>query len=109
VGIVIAAHFDFAGPFTADGAVVCDSAHCGLIDKNGKFIARTWLPHRRLFPQHFSEGLSPAIEDGKWGYVDLERKVGSRVDLDNFNLALQLSWRFLREEAHNDGPRSQGS
>jgi hypothetical protein len=74
-GIVIAARFDFAGPFTADGAVVCDSAHCGLIDKNGKFISRTWLPHRRLFPQHFSEGLSPAVEDGKWGYVDRERKV----------------------------------
>jgi hypothetical protein len=74
-GIVIAARFDFAGPFTADGAVVCDSADCGLIDKNGKFISRTWLPHRRLFPQHFSEGLSPAIEDGKWGYVDGGRKV----------------------------------
>jgi hypothetical protein len=73
--IVIAARFDFAGPFTADGAVVCDSAQCGLIDKNGKFISPTWLPHRRLFPQHFSEGLSPAIEDGKWGYVDHERRI----------------------------------
>jgi len=75
VGIVIAARFDFAGPFTADGAVVCDSARCGLIDKNGNFISPTWLPHRRLFPQHFSEGLSPAIEDDKWGYVDRKRKV----------------------------------
>lgn len=74
-GIVIPARFDFAGPFTAEGAVACDSTQCGLIDKNGKFITRTWPPHRRLFPQHFSEGLSPAIEDGKWGYVDHNRKV----------------------------------
>lgn len=74
-GIAIAARFDFAGPFTADGAVVCDSTQCGLIDRNGKFIPPTWLPHRRLFPQHFSEGLSPAIEDGKWGYVDHKRKI----------------------------------
>jgi hypothetical protein len=74
-GIVIAARFDFAGPFTADGAVACDPTQCGLIDKNGKFISPTWRPHSRLFPQHYSEGLSPAIEDGKWGYVDRNRKV----------------------------------
>jgi len=74
-GVVIAARFDFAGPFTDDGAVVCDSAECGLIDENGKFISPTWRPHRRLFPQHFSEGLSPAIEDGKWGYVDRKRTI----------------------------------
>jgi len=74
-GIVIAARFDFAGPFTDDGAVVCDAAQCGLIDKNGRFISPTWRPHRRLFPQHFSEGLSPAIEDGKWGYVDRKRTI----------------------------------
>ena len=74
-GIVIAARFDFAGPFTAEGAVACDPALCGLIDKNGKFISPTWLPKRRLFPQHYTEGLSPAIEDGKWGYVDRNRKI----------------------------------
>jgi hypothetical protein len=74
-GIVVAAQFDFVGPFTADGAVACDSTRCGLIDKNGKFISPTWGPNRRLFPQHYSEGLSPAIEDGKWGYVNLKRKV----------------------------------
>lgn len=74
-GIVIAPRFDFAGPFTADGAVACDSTQCGLIDKNGKFISPTWQPHWRLFPQHYSEGLSPAIEDGKWGYVDRNRKI----------------------------------
>jgi WG containing repeat len=74
-GIAIAARFDFAGPFTEDGAVACDSTECGLIDKNGKCIAPIWRPHRRLFPQHFSEGLSPAIEDAKWGYVDRNRKV----------------------------------
>ena len=64
-GIVIAAGFDFAGPFTADGAVACDPTQCGLIDTSGKFISPTWLPNRRLFPQQDTEWLSPAIEDGK--------------------------------------------
>lgn len=73
-GIVIAARFDFVGPFTADGAVACESTQCGLIDKNGKFVSATW-PHRGLFPEHFSEGLSEAIVGGKWGYVDHNRKV----------------------------------
>ena len=74
-GIVIAPRFDFAGPFTADGAIACAANECGLLDKNGSFLPPTWSRQSRPFPEKYSEGLAPAIQDGKWGYVDYERRI----------------------------------
>ncbi len=74
-GIDIPAHFDYAGPFTGDGAIACIANECGLVGKDGLFIAPTW--NRQSFPsvQTFSEGLGAATQDGRWGYVNLERNV----------------------------------
>ena len=74
-GIVIPPRFDFAGPFTAEGAIACVANQCGLLGKDGSFIAHTWNRQSRPFPESYSEGLAPAIRDGRWGYVDRERNV----------------------------------
>jgi hypothetical protein len=73
-GIVIAPRFDFAGPFTAEGAIACAANECGRLDKNGSFLPPTWDRQSRPFPEKYSEGLASAIQDGKWGYVDYERR-----------------------------------
>jgi len=74
-GIVIPAHFDYAGPFTGDGAIGCVANECGLVGKSGSFITPNW--NRRSSPsvQAFSEGLGAATKDGRWGYVNVERNV----------------------------------
>lgn len=74
-GIVIPARFDSAGPFTADGAIACAANECGLLEKNGSFLQPTWGRESRPFPERYSEGLAPVIQDGKWGYVDHERRI----------------------------------
>lgn len=74
-GIVVAARFDSAGPFTADGAIACAVNECGRLDKNGSFLPPTWDRQSRPFPEKYSEGLASAVQGGKWGYVDYERKI----------------------------------
>ena len=75
VGIVIPARFDIAGSFTADGAIACAANECGLLGKNGSFRLPTWDRQSSPFPEKYSEGLAPALQDGMWGYVDYERKI----------------------------------
>lgn len=74
-GIAISARFDVAGLFTTDGAIACAANQCGRLDKNGSFLLPTWGRQSRPFPEKYSEGLAPALQDGKWGYVDYERKI----------------------------------
>ncbi len=74
-GIVIPAHFDYAGLFTLDGAIACVANECGLVGQNRSFITSTWNRQSAPSVQAFSEGLGAATNDGKWGYVDRERKV----------------------------------
>jgi hypothetical protein len=74
-GIVVAPRFDLAGPFTTDGAVACAATECGRVDTNGSFLPPTWGRQSRPFPEEYSEGLAPVLQDGEWGYVDYERKI----------------------------------
>jgi hypothetical protein len=74
-GIVIPAQFDFAAPFTSEGAIACLSAQCGLISQNGSFIGQTWSRKSRLLPENYSEGLAPAVEGDLWGYLDRSRSI----------------------------------
>jgi len=74
-GIVVAARFDFAGLFTSDGAIACAANECGRVNKDGSLLPPTWGRQSRPFPEKYSEGLAPALQDAKWGYVDYERKI----------------------------------
>ncbi len=74
-GIVIPAHFDYAGLFKGDGPIACVANECGLVGKDGLFIPPTWSRQSSPSIESFSEGLGVATKDGKWGYVDRERKV----------------------------------
>jgi hypothetical protein len=74
-GIVIPAQFDFAAPFTLDGAIACLSEQCGLLSESGSFIGQTWSRKTRPLPESYSEGLAPAVEGDVWGYLDRSRKV----------------------------------
>src|SRR5271157_1369281 len=69
-GVVIPPRFEVAGPFYSEGAIACADGQCGLIDRTGSFITPTWERKIRPFPEGYSEGLSPAMSDGKWGYID---------------------------------------
>jgi len=69
-GVVIPPRFEIAGPFYSEGAIACADGRCGLIDKTGSFITPTWERKIRPFPEGYSEGLAPAMSDGKWGYID---------------------------------------
>jgi len=74
-GIVISARFDLAGPFGTDGAIACVANLCGVLDEAGSFVPPTWDRQSRPFPESYSEGLAPANESDKWGYVDRQRNV----------------------------------
>jgi hypothetical protein len=74
-GIVVPARFDYAGPFTGDGAIACVANECGLVGGDGSFITATWNRQTSPFVQDFSDGLGAASKDGKWGYVDRQRKL----------------------------------
>ncbi len=74
-GVVIALQFDIATPFTADGAIACAGKICGRINTMGEFLPPTWSPQSRPFPEKYSEGLSPVSSDGKWGYIDFQRRL----------------------------------
>lgn len=74
-GVVIPALFDLATPFSTDGAIACAKGLCGLIDRSGGFITPTWERSSPPSPLSYSEGLAPAISDGKWGYIDHSRTV----------------------------------
>lgn len=73
-GIVVPPRFDVAGMFSSEGAIACLDTQCGMIDTSGRFITQTWK-RGSPFPEKYSEGLSPAMNDGKWGYVDYARTV----------------------------------
>ena len=74
-GIVIPPKFDFALPFTSDGAIACLSEQCGLLSENGSFVGQTWSRKSRPLPENYSEGLAPAVEGDLWGYLDRSRNV----------------------------------
>jgi hypothetical protein len=74
-GIVIPLRFDLAGLFTAEGAIACVANQCGLLGRDGSFVAPTWNRQSRPFPENYAEGLAPANKDGQWGYVDRARNV----------------------------------
>jgi len=74
-GVVIPPRFQIAGPFYSEGAIACADGQCGLIDRTGSFSTPTWERKSGPFPAGYSEELSPAISDGKWGYIDHMRTV----------------------------------
>jgi len=74
-GVIIAPRFEIALPFTSDGAVACSGDVCGRIDKTGTFFPPTWNRSSRPFPESYSEGLAPAYDGGKWGYIDFQRRI----------------------------------
>jgi hypothetical protein len=75
-GVVISPQFDTAGMFNSEGAIACVGIQCGEIGKSGMFIGPVWERSSRRFPwSPYSEGLAPAEENGKWGYIDNTRRV----------------------------------
>jgi hypothetical protein len=74
-GVVIPPSFEVALPFTAEGAVACHEERCGLINSSGSFVAQIWDHAASPFPGGYSEGVAPALHDGKWGYLDRDGKV----------------------------------
>jgi hypothetical protein len=74
-GIVIPAKFDFAAPFTSEGAIACSSDQCGLLSEAGSFIGQTWSRNSQPLPESYSEGIAPAVEGDLWGYLDRSRNV----------------------------------
>jgi hypothetical protein len=92
-GIIISPHFDYAGPFTGDGAIACVANQCGLLGKAGSFIAPTWDRQSSPSVDAFSEGLGVVAENGAWGYVDRQRKVAIPL---RFNYAGQFDHGIAR-------------
>ena len=74
-GVVIAPKFDVATAFTPDGAIACAGDVCGRISSSGEFLPPTWNRNSVPFPEKYSEGLSPAVKDGEWGYIDFQRRL----------------------------------
>jgi len=69
-GIVIPARFDLAGLFTADGAIACVANQCGLLGRDGSFVAPTWNRQSRPFPENYAEDLAAVRVNGRVGFMD---------------------------------------
>lgn len=116
-GIVIPPRFDSAGLFTGEGAIACVADQCGLVDRTGSFLAPTWNRESRPFPENYSEGLAPANRDGKWGYVDLARKVvipfqfmyAGQFDQGMARVSVNRKYFFINKEGTRVTPEFDGA
>jgi hypothetical protein len=71
-GITIRPQFTLAQPFPfgSDIAAFCTAESCGLINMKGQFVTPLRAKSAASLGMWYSEGLSAAVKDGKWGYLD---------------------------------------